>query len=80
MAKRVGHTSDLEVAKWEIEQLFKNTRNWQSTPEFIKKEDAMAWEAKAAEELNCKAVVLKSKKKAQRIVWYGFVFEHDGPK
>ena len=80
MAKRVGHTSDLEVAKWEIDQKFKNTRNWQSTPEMSTKKEAEEWETKAANEFKCKVVNLKSKKKSQRIRWFGFTFEHDGPK
>ena len=80
MAKRVGHASDLEVAKWEIEQKFKNPRNWQATAEFATKKEAEQWEARAAKELNCKVVTLDTKKKAQRLRWYGFLFEHDGPK
>lgn len=80
MAKRVGHTSDLEVAKWEIEQKFKNPRNFQSTKEFASKKEAEEWEQVAAKELKCKPVVLESKKKAQRMRWYGLTFEHDGPK
>jgi len=80
MAKRVGHASDLEVAKSEIEQKFKNPRSWQSTKEFETKKEAEQWVERAAKEFNCKTVLLESKKKAQRMRWYGFVFEHDGPK
>lgn len=80
MAKRVGYASDLEVAKSEIEQKFKNPRNWQSTREFMQKKDAEEWVDRAAEEFKCKKVVLESRKKAQRMRWFGFVFEHDGPK
>ena len=74
MAKRVGHCSDMEVAKWEIEQKFKNSRNWQHTQEFMTQKEAQDWVTKASEEYKCKTVTLKTKKKAQRMRWFGFVF------
>lgn len=80
MAKRVGHCSDMEVAKWELDQKFKNTRNWKVTDEFMTRKEAQDWEENAAKEFNCKSVKLETKKKAQRMRWFGFVFEHDGPK
>jgi len=80
MAKRVGHTSDLEVARFEINQNFKNSRNWQSTKEFLTRKEAQNWEKDAASEFKCKTVLLKTSKKAQRMRWFGFVFEHDGPR
>ena len=80
MAKRVGHASDLEVAKFEIEQKFKNSRNWQGTDEFLTRKEAQDWEKKASEDFKCKIVVIKTTKKAQRMRWFGFVFEHDGPR
>lgn len=80
MAKRVGHASDMEVAKWEVDQKFKNARNWQCTAEMATKKEAKDWEVKAAEKYKCKIVTLTSTKKAQRMRWFGFMFEHDGPK
>ena len=80
MAKRAGYTNDLEVAQFEVQQKFKNPREWQVTEPMMQKKEAIEWEKKFCEDNNLKSVKLESKKKQQRERWYGFVFTHDGPK
>lgn len=80
MAKRIGIACDLEVRKWELEQEFKNTRNWRSTEAFDSKKEAQEWEKEMSAKLNCKTVEPGKMSKKFNAKWYGFVFEHDGPK
>ena len=80
MASRLGITTDLEVAKWELSQQFKNTRNWRSTPPFEDQKTALEWVNKKSEELKCKTVGAIKGPKTNKIRWFGFVFEHDGPR
>lgn len=80
MAKRIGIASDLEVRKWELEQEFKNTRDWRSTSAFEDRTEAEQWAIKKCEELNCKQVKPGKKPKNPKAKWFGFLFEHDGPK
>lgn len=80
MAHRAGITTNLEETKFQLEQQFKNTRNWKSTDAFPTKKDAEEWERKVCSELNCKGLGPCSKQSGGKKPWYGFVFEHDGPK
>lgn len=80
MAFRVGITTDLEVAKWELEQQFKNTRSWQATDPFPDQKTAQEWEKKKAAELGCKTVRAIKTPPRRKVHWYGILFEHDGPK
>lgn len=80
MAFRIGITTDLEVAKWQLEQKFKNTRNWKSTPSFEDQKTANDWMTDKSVELKCKTVSPIKGPKTNKIRWFGFLFEHDGPK
>ena len=80
MAVRIGICCDLEVRKFELEAEFKNTRGWRSTPPFKDRKEALEWEEKKSQELGCKAVERGKQSKRQNARWYGFLFEHDGPK
>lgn len=79
MALRLGISDDLEVTKWELEQQFKNTREWKSTTAFENRAEAEEWVEQKCKEFKCKSVKPKKPKKHSR-GWYGFSFEHDGPK
>ena len=82
MAIRIGIAMDLEVRKWELEKKFKNTRAWRATSPFPNKKEAQDWQEKKAKELGCKSVeageVIQRRGLNNR--WYGFIFEHDGPR
>lgn len=80
MATRLGIASDLEVRKWELEQEFKNTRGWRSTSAFDNKKEAENWAEAKSLELKCKLVAAGKQSKRKPVKWYGFIFEHDGPK
>ena len=81
MAIRVGIAMDLEVRQWELTQEFRNTRGWRSTSAFTNKKEALAWQEKKMQELSCKAVDPGQQLKRPGVSkWFGFVFEHDGPK
>lgn len=80
MAVRLGIATDLEVRKWELEQQFKNTRGWRSTTAFETKKEAEVWAESKSIELKCKLVPAGKQGKRKPIKWYGFIFEHDGPK
>lgn len=80
MAQRIGIACDLEIRKWELEQEFRNTRGWRSTTPFSSKQDAEAWAIKKMAELKCKEVQQGKTIKGKKVQWYGFLFEHDGPK
>ena len=82
MAKRLGIACDLEIRKFELEQEYKNTRGWRSTPPFPTRQEAEQWLESKAAELSCKIVAISktSSKNPKTSSWYGFLFEHDGPK
>lgn len=80
MAVRIGITTDLEVAKWELERKYKNTRGWKATNPFDNEKLALSWQETKQKELACKNVEAIKGPKVQRIRWYGFLFEHDGPR
>lgn len=80
MAQRLGIACDLEVRKWELEQEYKNTRGWRSTAPFVNRKDAEDWVENKAKELNCKVVKPGKPAKGKKVQWFGFLFEHDGPK
>ena len=80
MASRIGITGDLEESKFELEKQFKNTRNWRSTPSFTTKKDAQQWEKQKSDELKCKVVKSGKSPKNPKLGWFGFFFEHDGPR
>lgn len=80
MAERIGISPDFETRKWQLEQEFKNARNWKVTEEFAGKKEAQDWEKKKAEELKCKTVKQDLNTKRIRAKWQGFYFEHDGPR
>lgn len=80
MAVRIGITPDLETRKWELEQEYKNTRNWRFTNPFPSKKEASEWEKTKAEELGCKTVKADHRTQNIRPIWVGFCFDHDGPK
>ena len=80
MAFRIGITTDMEVAKWEIERQFKGTKGWKATRPFKTQKEAKDWESRKSEELKCKTVKSIKGPKSRKILWYGFFFEHDGPK
>ena len=73
---------ELEVRKWELEKQFKNTRGWRSTPPFPNKKEALNWQEEKMKELSCKSVEPGevSQRRGLNNRWYGFVFEHDGPR
>jgi hypothetical protein len=80
VAMRVGIACDLEVRQWEIEQEFKNTRNWQMTKPFETKILAQEWLKEKSTAKKWKTVADGKNPKRPREPWYGFAFEHDGPK
>ncbi len=80
MAVRIGICGDLEETKWELEKQFNNTRNWRSTPGFASKKEALDWQKSKSEELNCKTVKERKAPRNPRGFWFGFYFEHDGPR
>lgn len=80
MAARIGITADFETRKWELEREFKNTRNWKLTEPLEGKKAAQAWAKQKSEELGVKMVKPHTETKLIRPTWYGFYFEHDGPK
>ena len=80
MAKRIGYGGDLEEAQFQLGQKFKNPRDWQSTKPFKNKKEVQAWESEAMSQLNCKSVGEVNKPKRPNMYYYGFVFEHDGPR
>ena len=80
MAQRLGIACDLEIRKWELEQEYKNTRGWRSTPPFSSRKEAEEWAENKAKELNCKLVKPGKTLKGKKVQWFGFLFEHDGPK
>ena len=82
MAIRIGIAMDLEVRKWELEKQFKNTRGWRSTPAMASKKEALIWQESKMKELKCKSVEVGKLINRRGVLnrWYGFLFEHDGPR
>ena len=80
MASRIGITTDLEVAKWELSQKFRNARNWKSTQAFSDQKAALEWVSAKSVEMKCKTVDAIKGPKTSKVRWFGFLFEHDGPK
>jgi hypothetical protein len=80
MATRVFHTNDPEVAQFEIQQKFKNPREWKVTEPMMTRKEAQEWEKAMCAEHGHKNVVLQTKKLQSRERWYGVMFSHDGPK
>ena len=70
MAHRIGITTDIEVAQWEIGQQFKNPRNWKSTRAFDDQKSAQDWELKKSQELGYKTVKPIKGPKTQKILWF----------
>ena len=80
MAFRVGYTANLTEAQFQLERRFKNTRNWKSTHAFKSKKEAKSWETDAAKEMKCDILGPIVGPHRPGDPWFGFVFEHDGPK
>ncbi len=82
MAQRIGIAVDLEVRKWELEQEYKNTRNWKWTAPFENIDDAVKWEKETSLEKKVKTVPHQKlpKTSPHKQKWCGFIFDHDGPK